>query len=33
MKSIQVKAIHACLKGASIQKAMFYWNAKVTKCK
>ena len=29
-KSVQVKAIHICLKGRNVQKAMFYWNAKTT---
>ena len=33
IKSVQVKAIHVCLKRENVQKAMFYWNAKVTKCK
>ena len=27
---VQVKAMHASLKGENIQKAMFYWNPKVT---
>ena len=30
IKSVQVKAIHVCLKRENVQKAMFYWNAKVT---
>ena len=29
-KSVQVKAIHNCLKGRNVQKAIFYWNAKIT---
>ena len=32
-KSVQVKAIHICLKRVNAQKAIFYWNAKVTCCR
>ena len=32
-KSVQVKAIHICLKGRNVQKAIFYWNAKITCCR
>ena len=28
IKSAQVKAIHICLKGINVEKAMFYWNTK-----
>ena len=30
---VKVKAILACLKGKNVQKAIFYWNAKITQCK
>ena len=30
MKSVQVKAIHICLKERNLQKAIFYWNAEIT---
>ena len=29
IKSVQVKAIHVCLKGKNVQKAVFYWKAKI----
>ena len=30
LKSVQVKAIHVCLKGKNVQRAMFSWNAEIT---
>ena len=27
-KTVQVKAISVCLKGANVQRALFYWNEK-----
>ena len=30
---VQVKAIHVYLIVEKVQNAMFYWNAKVTRCK
>ena len=32
-KSIQVKATHISLKGRNVQKAIFYWSAKITCCR
>ena len=30
IKSTQIKVIDICLKWKNVQKAMFYWNAKIT---